>query len=90
MRLSKEKRDKISEQILSYLYHSFPTQLFTAEIAVEIARDEEFVKKIMFELKEKNLVVQIKKNEAGKFFVKRMRWQLSSRAYEAYHQKMGQ
>jgi hypothetical protein len=87
MRLSKEKRDKISEQILLLLYQSFPKQLFTAEISREIARDEEFVKTILFELKEKNLVVNIRKNELGKMFIRRLRWQLSSEAYKAYHQK---
>jgi len=88
MRLSKEKRDKISEQILSWLYHSFPKQLFTAEIARESARDEEFVKTILYELKERGLVVSIKKNETGKLFVRRVRWQLSPQAYQAYHQKV--
>lgn len=87
MRLSKEKKDKISEQILSLLYQSFPKQLFTAEISREIARDEEFVKTILFELKEKNLVVNIKKNELGKMFIRRLRWQLSAEAYKVYHQK---
>jgi len=87
MRLSKEKRDKISEQILSHLYHSFPKQLFTAEISKEIARDEEFIKNIMFELKDKNLVLAIKKNESGKDFIRRIRWQLTSPAYQAYSQK---
>lgn len=87
MRLSKEKRDKISEQVLSLLYHSFPKQLFTSEVSKEIARDEEFVKNLLFELKEKNLVLAIKKNETGKFFIRRIRWQLTSPAYQAYHQK---
>ena len=54
MRLSQEKKNKIIEQILLYLYHSFPNQPFTAEIAREIARDEEFIKRILFELKEIN------------------------------------
>lgn len=87
MKLSQEKRDKISEQILAHLFQSFPKQLFTAEIAKELARDEEFVKSLMFDLKEKNLVVNIKKNEKGKFFVRRHKWQLSPKAYEAYTQK---
>ena len=56
MKISKEKRDKISEQILLFLYNSFPTQPFTAEIARELARDEEFIKKLLVELKEKGLV----------------------------------
>ena len=87
MRLSKEKRDKIAEQILSLLFHSFPKQLFTAEIAKEIARDEEFIKRILLELKDKNLVLSIKKNEKGLNFIRRIRWQLTSPAYQAYHQK---
>jgi len=84
MRISKVKRDKISEQVLSFLYNSFPKQLFTAEIAAELARDEEFIKNLMFELKDKNLVSSIKKNEKGKEFVRRIRWQLSPKAYQAY------
>jgi hypothetical protein len=84
MRLSKEKREKIAEQVLSFLYHSFPKQLFTSEIAKEIARDEEFIKTLMFELKDKNLIILVKKNETGKDFIRRQRWQLSGPAYQAY------
>jgi hypothetical protein len=89
MRLSKEKKDKISEQILSHLFHSFPKQLFTAEIAKEIARDEEFVKNILLDLKEKKLLVNIRKNEDGKLFIRRQRWQLSPEAFTAYQRKTG-
>jgi len=87
MRLSQQKKDKISEQILSLLFHSFPKQLFTADIAREIARDEEFIKNILFDLKEKNLLVNIKKNEEGKLFIRRLRWQLTPQAYNAYSNK---
>jgi hypothetical protein len=87
MRLSTEKKEKISEQVLSFLYHSFPKQLFTSEIAKDIARDEEFVKRLMFDLKEKNLVLAIKKNEDGRDFIRRIRWQLTSPAYQAYDLK---
>ena len=90
MKLSKEKRDKISEQVLAYLFQSFPHQKFTAEISREIARDEEFIKTLMFDLKEKGLVVAIKKNAKGEPFIRRLRWQLSSKAYAAYSQKAGQ
>ncbi|MDP1729112.1 MAG: hypothetical protein Q8L27_02835 [archaeon] len=90
MRLSKEKKDKIAEQILMHLYQSFPKQLFTSEISKEIARDEEFIKTLMFELKDKNLVLNIRKNESGKEFVRRMRWQLSGPAYQAYDVKAKQ
>ncbi|MDP2926103.1 MAG: hypothetical protein Q8N99_07035 [Nanoarchaeota archaeon] len=87
MRLSNNKKEKISEQILSYLYHSFPKEPFTAEIAREIVRDEEFVKRILFDLKEKNLVVAVRKNKIGIPFSRRVRWTLTSRVYDIYHTK---
>jgi len=87
MRLSQVKKDKIAEQILSFLYHSFPDQPFTAEIAREIARDEEFVKRLLFELKEKNLVIPIRKNKKGESFSRKIRWRLSKKVYEVYSSK---
>jgi len=84
MRLSKEKRDRISEQILSTLYHNFPKSLFTAEIAREIARDEEFIKTIMQNLQDKKLVSCIRKNSQGIIYSRRCRWSLSPNAYDAY------
>jgi len=84
MRLSKEKRDRISEQILAHLYHSFPKQLFTAEIARELARDEEFIKVLLLNLQQKSLVTPIKKNKDGTQFIRRIKWQLSTKAYSAY------
>ena len=89
MRLSQEKREKIAEQALLFLYHSFPNQPFTSEIAKEIARDEEFIKKLLFDLKDKGLIIPVRKNSKGISFTKRIRWRLSNRAYDAYktHQK---
>ena len=87
MRLSQDKKDKISEQILSFLYHSFPKQPFTAEIAREIARDEEFIKRMLFDLKEKNLVTPIRKNAKGEVFSRRMKWRLASKVYDIYRAK---
>lgn len=84
MRISKEKRDKIAEQILACLYQNFPTSLFTSGIAKIIARDEEFTKQLLKELWDKNLVVPIKKNSKGIAFSRRIKWRLSSKAYDAY------
>ena len=86
MRISKTKRDRISEQILSHLYHLFPTSMFTAEIAREIARDEEFIKQLLLELQDKKLVSCIKKNPQGDLYSRRCRWTLSPKAYSAYKQ----
>jgi len=87
MRLSQEKKDRITEQLLSYLYHCFPEQPFTAKIAKELARDEEFIKRLLFELKDKNLVVSLRKNKKGESFSKRVRWRLATKVYDVYNSK---
>ena len=87
MRISQEKIDKITEQILLYLYQSFPKYPFTAEIAKEIARDEEFIKKLLIDLKEKNLVISINKNNKGQPFSRRLKWRLTNKIYDIYHSK---
>lgn len=87
MYISKEKKEKISEQILAHLYLTNPKPLFTFHIAREIARDEEFVKKLLVDLKKKELVVEITKNPQGKNYTKRSRWKLSEKTYLFYKQK---
>jgi hypothetical protein len=87
MKISQTKKDKVSEQILLFLYRSFPKSPFTAEIAREIARDEEFVKNLMFDLKQKELVVSVRKNSEGVSFSRRIKWRLSNRVYDLYKQK---
>lgn len=90
MRISNEKKDKIIEQILLFIYQVFPKNPFTSEIAREIARDEEFIKKILLDLKEKNLVIQIKKGKKGILFSRRSKWKLTNRVYDIYHEKQHQ
>jgi len=84
MRISEKKREKISEQILALLYSINPKSIFTYHIAQEIARDEEFVKKLLLELKKKKLIIEIKMNPKGIPYLKRSRWKLSNVAYQAY------
>ena len=84
MRISEAKKDKISEQILAFLYSSFPKLFFTSTIAREIARDEEFVKTLLDSLKKKKLIVEIRKNQNGKDYIRRSRWKLGDEVYSAY------
>ncbi|HLA23068.1 MAG TPA: hypothetical protein VJZ93_00875 [Candidatus Nanoarchaeia archaeon] len=84
MKISWQKKEKIFEQILSLLYSSSPRPLFTSNIAVEIARDEEFVKNLLSELKSKNLVVGINRNPKGILYSRRMRWKLNDKVYNTY------
>jgi len=84
MNISKEKKDKISEQILAHLYSIAPKPSFTKHIAFELARDEEFIKTLLKDLKNKRLVIEIKKNSKGLPYLRRSRWRLSDAAYNSY------
>lgn len=84
MRISKEKQEKISEHILLILYSNSPSALFTSHIAKEVARDEEFIKKLLQDLKKKKLVVEVRKNPQGEDYTRRSRWRLSDAAYNVY------
>lgn len=82
--ISQEKKDKISEQILSHLFIISPSAIHTNKISQEIARDEEFTKLLLQDLAKKKLVVEINKNPNGKNYLKRQRWRLSNQAFEIY------
>lgn len=84
MKISNLKKEKISEQILMFLYLSYPKPVFTSDIAKEIARDEEFTKKLLINLKTKNFVIEIKKNPKGIDYIRRSRWKLQDNVYKAY------
>ena len=82
--ISTQKIEKISEQVVSYLYSIFPKLIFTSDIAKELARDEEFIKKILIELEKKELIVRIDKNPQGIQYLKRQRWRISNKAHNIY------
>lgn len=84
MKISNQKKEKISEQILSLLFQNHPKPFFTSHIAKELARDEEFIKNLLASLKTKKLVSELKKNKKGTVYLKRSRWILSDKAYLAY------
>lgn len=88
-KISQEKIQKIKEQILFYLYSIFPKQVFTSDIAREIARDEEFVKKLLIDLQKDRWIIQIQKNPKGTKYFQRLRWRISNQTHKAYskHQK---
>ena len=86
-KISQKKKDKIAEQILHYLFTLSPDSVYTNKIADETARDEEFTKSLLQDLKEKNLVVELNKNPKGILYTKRQRWRLSDKTYEAYKEK---
>lgn len=82
--ISKSKRDKISEQILHYLFNISPEPQFTSKIAQEVARDEEFTKSLLLELEKNKLIVKVDKNQQGIKYSRRQRWRLASSTYEVF------
>jgi len=72
------------------LFTIFPKQVFTYDIAKELARDEEFIKKLLIELENKRILVSINKNTKGIKFERRIRWRISNETYNIYskHQKV--
>ena len=91
-KISEQKKQKISEQILHYLFSISPEAAHTNKIAEEIARDEEFIKALLEGLKSKSLVLEVNKNPDGKEYQKRQRWRLSDTVYKVYstHQNKSQ
>ncbi|MEM2121906.1 MAG: hypothetical protein QXK80_02795 [Candidatus Pacearchaeota archaeon] len=83
-KISETKENKIKEAILHLLFEQSPKALFTYHIAQELARDEEYIKKLMLELESKNMVLSVKKNSQGKDYSRRIRWRLSPHVYDAY------
>jgi predicted transcriptional regulator with HTH domain len=88
MKLSQKKIEKIQEQILSFLYHIYPESVFTSNIAEEIARDEEFVYKLLKDLSAKKIIISIKKNPKGIFYSRRKKWRLTSEANQKYKEML--
>lgn len=87
--LSEKRKEKISEQILHYLFTIAPEPAFTNKVAYEVARDEEFTKTLLKDLAKKNLVIEIKKSPKGEDYELRRRWRLSNEAFNIYkkHQR---
>lgn len=85
-KLSSKKIKKLKEEILTLLYHNDLKAIFTNEIASSLIRDEEFIKKLLTELKNDNLVLEVSKSKEGHEYSKWRRWTLSQKTREAYKQ----
>ncbi len=84
--VSSKTKDRISEQILAYLFSQSPEPRYTVHIASSIARDEEFTKALLLDLEKRKLVVKVTKSSQGFDYLRRQRWRLSDAAFSAYNQ----
>ncbi len=83
-KISKKKIEKIKEDILAVLFEAKMRGLFTKQISDEIARNDEFVLKLLMEMEKQKLVKQMKKTKKGTEFIRRKQWTLTDQAYKAY------
>ena len=74
VKLSNKTITLLKDDIISILYESQLKPLLTKEIALELRRDKEFTKNLLKELKQQGILVEIKKNNKGKDYIKRSRW----------------
>ncbi|MBU2634161.1 MAG: hypothetical protein KJ674_02865 [Nanoarchaeota archaeon] len=80
-KLGKDKESRIKEQILEVLYNTFPKMFYTKELADEILRKDEFILKLLLELKRTGLL-NIYEEKKGRGV--RRKWSMSQKVYEEY------
>ncbi|MFH0835585.1 MAG: hypothetical protein V1834_00285 [Candidatus Micrarchaeota archaeon] len=83
-RVSKKTFDKVAESVLGVLYDNYPGSVSTRFVAGEVARDKEFVAKVLDFLRGKGFVEQWTKSRAGEEYERWAKWRLSKRAYDKY------
>jgi len=74
VKLSSKTLSLLKDDIISILYENNLKPLLTKEIASELRRDKEFTKTLLNELKQQGILAEVKKNNKGKNYIKRIRW----------------
>jgi len=76
-RVSQRTFNKVAEATLAFLNERFPEPLSGREVAAELARDNEFVGRVLIFLREKGLVQQVYKSPTGKDYLRWTKWALT-------------
>ncbi len=79
--ISREKKDKLKEEILRIIYENYPRFLYTYQVAESLIRDDEFVLSLLKELKNNGLLTCIEETMGNN--IKR-KWGLKKEVYEKY------
>ena len=82
-KVSEEKREKLKEEVLRIIYEGYPSFLYTYQIAEHLIRDDEFILKLLKDLKEKNLLICLEESSGNN--IKR-KWGLKEEIYEKYRE----
>jgi len=76
-RVSPRTFGKVAEAALAFLNEKYPEALTCREVAEELARDNEFVAKVLFFLKDKGLAMQVTASPRGREYVRWTKWTLT-------------
>jgi len=80
-KISQGKTEKIKEEILLKLYENYPAFLYTYQVSDLMLRDDEFVLKLLNQLKEINLVTCLEESNGKKI---KKKWGLTPEVYSKY------
>ncbi len=81
-KISERNIDKIKNEILYLLYESKLKGIYTKKIADEVARDDEFVLRLLKDLEREKIVKTVNLNKIK--FVRRKKWLMTEEAYKKY------
>ncbi len=74
-RISKKNFERIASDVASALYSHYPVPLTTRAVAREVARDNEFTKRVLLFLESRKIVLSVKKD-----YERWVKWKLSKAA----------
>jgi len=80
-KISEKTKILLKNDIMSILHEASLKPLYTIAIADELRRDNEFTLKLLLELKDQNLVEEIKKGKRGDYLARR-KWRIPPKVRE--------
>lgn len=89
-KISKKNIKKIEEDVLRIVFDAGLAGIFTFKIAEELARDDEFVLRILKGLEKNEIIRQVKKSGKGHEYYRKRKWVMTTNAYEKYKQLLGE
>ncbi len=80
-KISDNKIEKIKEEVLRVLYENYPEFKYTYQISDNLLRNDEFILRLLIDLKKLNLVMNIEESKGNKI---KKKWSLTNIAYDKY------
>lgn len=77
MKITKRREEKYIEQIIKILDKS-ESPMWTKEIAEEMGRDDEMVKRLLLKLSDEGKVIKIKQKKPTVEYFRRKKWMLNT------------